>query len=82
MILFILLTVLAVGIICFLVGQYWEQQKDKRLIQRPIDVDDDPEPKYNRIKRDLDQLLLLYEQEVISEEKTSIGIEAFAPDRS
>jgi hypothetical protein len=68
MILFILLTTLAVGIFCFMVGQYWEQKKDKRLKNKIQMENTGMDAGYHRIRKELDQLLQLYKQGTLSEE--------------
>ncbi|MGM9511895.1 MULTISPECIES: hypothetical protein [Larkinella] len=68
MILFILLTALAVGIFCFMVGQYWEQKKEERLKNKIHLENTGMDASYRRIKKELDQLLQLYKQGALSEE--------------
>ncbi|WP_138991398.1 hypothetical protein [Larkinella sp. C7] len=76
MILFILLTTLAVGIFCFMVGQYWERKRDKRLKNKIHLGNTGMDAGYRRIKKELDQLLQLYKQGALSEEEYFLRTDA------
>jgi hypothetical protein len=69
LILVILLGVLAIGLISFIAGQLWEQKNTKRLLQ-PSNSDINRRARSRRrIEKDLDQLLSLYQEGLLSEEK-------------
>ncbi|RIV18531.1 hypothetical protein DYU11_28580 [Fibrisoma montanum] len=69
LILVILLGVLMVGIVCFVAGQCWEQNRKKQAGDELLFMDDLQGRTRGRIKEDLDRLVVLHHEGQLSDEQ-------------